>query len=141
MRPNIISGSNYTDNRGELLYNNDFDVSEIKRFYIIENTDLSIVRGWQGHEIEQRWFSVAKGGFNIQLIKIDDWINPSKNLDVIEFDLNSDKLNVLHIPSGYITCIKANVHHSKLIVMADYLMDEVKDEHKYPLNYFNNIKK
>ena len=33
------------------------------------------------------------------------------------------------------------VLHSKLLVLADYLINELKDQYKYPSNYFNNIKK
>lgn len=141
MIPTIISGNIYTDSRGILLYNNDFDASAVKRMYIVENNDLDILRGWQGHKVEQRWFSAVQGVFCIKLIKIDDWIKPSKNLFVIEYELDSSNLNVLHIPAGYVTCIKSKVLHSKLLVLADYLINELKDEYKYPSNYFNNIKK
>jgi hypothetical protein len=39
------------------LYNNDFDFSEIKKMYTIENSSIEFIRVWQGHRIEQRWFS------------------------------------------------------------------------------------
>ena len=141
MIPTIILGNIYTDSRGKLLYNNHFDASEVKRMYIVENNDLDILRGWQGHKVEQRWFFAVQGAFYIKLIKIDDWIKPSKKLSAIEYELDSSKLNILHIPAGYISCIKSKVLYSKLLVLADYLINEIKDEYKYPLNYFNNIKK
>jgi len=39
MKPTLILGGNHQDKRGILKYNNDFDVTLVKRFYIIENID------------------------------------------------------------------------------------------------------
>ena len=65
MIPAIIKGDRHTDLRGTLFYNNNFDLSAIKRMYVIENHSTNFVRAWQGHQIEQRWFSVIKGSFRI----------------------------------------------------------------------------
>lgn len=77
MIPAVSNGGRHTDSRGTLFYNNDFDASAIKRIYVIENNGTIFVRGWQGHRIEQRWFSVLQGSFKIELIAIDNWDNPS----------------------------------------------------------------
>ena len=77
--PVLIKGSFFSDSRGTILYNNDFDASEVKRIYFIENNNMNFLRGWQGHKIEQRWFSVANGTFLIRLIAIDNWDFPSNN--------------------------------------------------------------
>jgi dTDP-4-dehydrorhamnose 3,5-epimerase-like enzyme len=137
MEPKIISGSRYNDERGSLSYNNDFEASHVKRIYYIENKDISFVRGWQGHKIEQRWFSAVTGSFIIRLIKIDNWESPSADLEIVRFELTSDGLNVLHIPAGYATSIQAVAHDSKLLVMADYLLGELTDDYRYDINYFN----
>jgi hypothetical protein len=42
-------------------FNNELDLSEMKRMYVIENADLSVQRAWQAHQVEKRWF-VAVGG-------------------------------------------------------------------------------
>ena len=55
MTPTLILGGNYKDNRGVLKYNNEIDISLVKRIYIIENVDTVFVRRWQGHKIEQRY--------------------------------------------------------------------------------------
>ena len=136
--PKIIEGNSYTDQRGILNYNNFFNASVIKRIYIIENSSTKIFRGWQGHKIEQRWFSAVHGSFRIKLIEIDDWHSPSKSLACKEIKLDAKKLDVLHIPQGYVSCIQAIENNSKLIVMADYFIDEIKDEYRYDLNYFYN---
>lgn len=78
MIPKIIKGENHNDSRGILFYNNDFDASAIKRLYVIDNHKTNFIRAWQGHKIEQRWFSVMQGSFKIKLTKIDNWEHPFK---------------------------------------------------------------
>ncbi len=136
MEPKLISGNCHSDQRGFLFYNNDFDASLIKRMYVIENKSNDFIRGWQGHQIEQRWFSVITGKFKIELIQIDNWENPSKNLEVNTFIVDSDKLNVIHVPRGYISSIQSLETNSKLLVMADYLLGETQDEYRYDIDYF-----
>lgn len=135
MIPKIISGNSHTDERGTLFYNNDFDASAIKRIYIIENNGV-FIRAWQGHKIEQRWFSAIKGSFRVQLIEIDFWDQPSKSLEKLTFVVNAEKLNVLHVPKGYVSSIQSLKEGSKLLVMADYMLGEIKDEYRYQLGYF-----
>jgi dTDP-4-dehydrorhamnose 3,5-epimerase-like enzyme len=132
----ITKGGSHTDSRGTILYNNDFDVSAIKRMYVIENQSTDFIRAWQGHRIEQRWFSAITGSFKIQLISIDDWDNPSKDLECHTFILSVGKLDVLHIPQGYVNSIQSLEEGSKLLVMADYLLGEVNDEYRYEAGYF-----
>jgi dTDP-4-dehydrorhamnose 3,5-epimerase-like enzyme len=119
MEPKLITGNCHSDQRGVLFYNNDFDPSLIKRIYIIENKATDFIRGWQGHQIEQRWFSVISGKFKIELIQIDNWVNPSKDLKKNSFVIESGKLNVIHVRSGYISSIQSLEPNSKLLVMAD----------------------
>lgn len=140
MQPRLLKGNCHIDTRGSLKYNNDFNASEVKRIYCIENTDLEFKRGWQGHKIEQRWFSVVSGKFEINVIKIDNWENPDVNSNPFIFELSSDTLDFLHIPSGYVTCIQAKEENSKLVVMADYVLREVDDEYRFSLEKFECTK-
>jgi dTDP-4-dehydrorhamnose 3,5-epimerase-like enzyme len=132
----LISGNCHSDQRGFLFYNNNFDVSKVKRIYIVENKDVYFVRGWQGHQIEQRWFSAITGKFKIKLIQVDNWEKPSEKLEVNTFIISSGTLDVIHIPQGYISSIQSLEPDSKLLVMADYLLGEVKDEYRYDIDYF-----
>ena len=136
MIPEIIIGSSHTDSRGTLFYNNHFDASVVKRIYLIENQSTDFIRAWQGHKIEQRWFSAIKGSFRIQLIEIDNWDNPSDKLEIFTFIIDSEKLDVLFIPQGYISSIQSVEQGSKLLVMADYLLGEMEDEYRYKADYF-----
>lgn len=135
MLPSIIYGGNHFDSRGEIKFNNLFDMSQVKRCYSIKLKEKDI-RRWQGHKIEQRWFTAISGSFNIQLIKVDNWIKPSINLQKTNYQLKSEALDFIHIPSGYITSIEALYDNSILLAMSDYLLNEINDEYKFSNNYF-----
>lgn len=136
MIPEIINGNSHIDVRGTLFFNNDFDASTVKRFYIIENKNIDFIRAWRGHRIEQRWFVAVNGSFQIRLICIDNWDKPSKQAEQLNFVLQAGKMDVLHIPQGYVSSIQSLQFGSKLLVMSDYLMGEVNDENHYPADYF-----
>ncbi|MCS4301634.1 MULTISPECIES: WxcM-like domain-containing protein [unclassified Chryseobacterium] len=133
----LTKGNKFEDERGVIRFNNDFDASVVKRIYIIENANINFVRGWQGHAIEQRWFSCIKGSFRIAVVEVDDFNNPSQDLDVQYYELTPETLDFLHIKAGCITAIKAEEEGSKLLVLANYGLGEIKDEYRFPLNHFN----
>jgi dTDP-4-dehydrorhamnose 3,5-epimerase-like enzyme len=136
IEPHIIKGNSFSDERGNIIFNNDFNVVEVKRIYFIENHSIDFIRGWQGHQIEQRWFMCVKGAFEIKVIKIDNWENPSKDLQAFVYQINSTNSDVLHVPKGHITSIKAIEDESKLMAMSDYLLGDIKDEYRLDNNYF-----
>tara|TARA_B110000003_G_scaffold125200_1_gene127421 strand:+ start:13302 stop:13733 length:432 start_codon:yes stop_codon:yes gene_type:complete len=138
MIPSLITGGAHSDNRGQLKYNNTFNLSQVKRMYSIIINNKFNIRRWQGHKIEQRWFTAISGSFNIKLILVDNWIEPNSNLNIINFQLSSDSLDILHIPAGYVTSIEANLDNSILLVMSDYSFNEINDEYRFPENYFKN---
>lgn len=135
----LLEGKKHQDERGIITFNNDFDASQIKRIYTIENSSTDYIRGWQGHKIEQRWFACMKGSFEISVIKVDDFENPSKDLTIQKYLLTDDILTYLHVPSGCITSIQANEINSKLLVLADFGLGEINDEYRFDLNYFNKF--
>jgi dTDP-4-dehydrorhamnose 3,5-epimerase-like enzyme len=136
MIPQISKGNSHVDARGIVQFNNDFNALAVKRIYFIENANTAIVRGWQGHKIEQRWFIATNGSFKIGLIAVDNWDAPSHNLEQLEFILTATTLDVLHVPAGYITRIQALEEGSKLMLLADYSMGEIQDEYRFDINYF-----
>ncbi|GAQ14814.1 hypothetical protein MODO_2506 [Myroides odoratimimus] len=127
------SGERFLDNRGKLLFNNDLVLTEFKRLYIIENANSSIIRGWQGHRIEERLFCVSRGRFSIRVVKIDDFDNPSLALDSKEYILDANTFDSLLIGGGYATAIKALDNESQLLCFSNYLMGEINDDYKFDL--------
>ncbi len=126
--PNIISGGNYKDNRGQLEFFNEFDVSPIKRVYFTTHFDTEVVRAWQGHTIESRWFRCLNGSFAVKLVEIDNWKNPSDDLKVFEYELTADKQEILYIPNGYVNGLKALKADSKLMIMSNYGFNEIEND-------------
>src|SRR6056297_2729569 len=119
-KPRLILGGNYRDNRGQLEFFNQFDMSSVKRIYFTTHFNTDVIRAWQGHSIESRWFLCVKGSFLIKLVAIDDWENPSNDLKVQEYKLSEYNQEVLYVPSGFANGFKALDEHSKLMVLSDY---------------------
>jgi dTDP-4-dehydrorhamnose 3,5-epimerase-like enzyme len=134
----ILKGNKYEDSRGIITYNNEFDASTVKRIYTIENHSTEFIRGWQGHKIEQRWFACINGSFEIAVIEVDDFKNPSRDLTINKYILSSETLTYLHIRAGFITAIKSLEEGSKLLVLADYGIGEIDDEYRFELDYFTS---
>ena len=124
----LIQGNSYIDDRGKLDYFNDFNMSPIKRVYFTTHFNLDVVRAWQGHTVESRWFICVGGSFKVKLIKIDNWEAPSNLLPVENYVLNSEKKQVLYIPNGYVNGFRALNTDSKLMIMSNYNFNEIEDD-------------
>ena len=134
-----IKGGIAKDNRGQIRFVNDFDMSLVKRFYIIKNSDTELIRGWRAHRIEQRWFYVLSGSFAIDIVKIDNWDQTSQDLPLTKEVLKAEDGRVLHLSAGYATAFQALEPNSELLVFADYGIEHAKhDDYTYPLDYFKN---
>lgn len=135
--PQIIQGGSHTDERGTLRFVNDFDLKEVRRFYYIIHSDVTTIRAWRGHKVEQRWFYVVKGEFKIKLVQIDNWIKPNPNLEQQTIILSAAKNQVLHIPVGYASSLQALEENSELMVFADSDISNAKnDDYLFPVDYF-----
>lgn len=133
----FVIGGIAEDHRGSIRFVNDFDMTAVKRFYIIENKDTETIRGWRAHRIEQRWFYVLEGAFSLKTVRIDDWENPSPTLPVKEIILRAEDQRVIHVPVGYGTAFQALEPGSRLLVFADYSIEHAKeDDYTWPVEYF-----
>ncbi|TKC05278.1 WxcM-like domain-containing protein [Pedobacter frigoris] len=137
----VIKGGRHIDNRGIMDYINEFDMSLIKRMYMINHPNKHIKRGWRAHKLEQRWFYVVKGGFEINLVKIDDFENPDPNQKIETYELTDQQPMVIHVPVGYASAFRALENDSKVVVYADAnIQAAVNDNYQYPIDYFVNWK-
>jgi len=134
-----IKGGVANDFRGQIKFVNEFDMNEVRRFYIIKNTDRSIVRGWRGHKIEKRWFYVLRGSFQLDLVKIDDWSRPNPKLVVERLIISENDQTLLAVPEGYATAFASYEDDSELLVYANSTIDDaIHDDHTWPITYFKN---
>ena len=123
-KSSIINGGFFEDSRGRLDYVNDLDLSKIKRIYFTTNTEVGFFRGWQGHKIESRWFFCVKGSFEVKLVEIDDWDNPSDILEPKVYILEEKKTQVLYIPNGYVNGFSSLEKSSKLMILSNFNLGE-----------------
>ena len=134
-KPYVISGGLHIDEGGEISYFNDFNFRDVKRFYVVSNKSTSIIRAWQGHKVEQKYFFVVKGTYLVCAVEIDNWRNPSKDLKPTKFILDEKNPKILCIPPGYANGIKALEKHSKLIIYSNLNLEESsKDIYRYQSN-------
>jgi len=66
----FISGGRHLDARGCLRFCNDFDMSEVRRFYTISNSTEQPKRGWIMHKRETKWFFPLRGVTKIAVEKV-----------------------------------------------------------------------
>jgi dTDP-4-dehydrorhamnose 3,5-epimerase-like enzyme len=137
----IIEGGKFSDHRGCISYVNDFNFSDIERFYIISNSKEHPIRAWQGHKLDAKNFYCLSGSFKIHIIKIDNWENPSKDLMVETIIVSEYESKIVHIPAGYANAIESLEENSKLMSFSTLRLSDVSnDDVRYPIDYwlFNN---
>ena len=135
----IIQGNIFSDDRGLLSFVNDFSLKPIVRFYEITPKDSSLIRAWQAHKKESKWFYCSQGAFIVKIIKLDSFENPSDNLTVFSFELNANNPQVLFIPGGYANGFKAISEESKLIVYSNFELEASKlDDYRFETNKWIN---
>jgi dTDP-4-dehydrorhamnose 3,5-epimerase-like enzyme len=135
----ITEGSLFSDERGTLAFANAFDLSPIKRFYFMTHPKTDIIRAWQGHKIERKWFYCTKGAFEIKVVEIDNWDNPSKDLLIKSHILDANNIQILAVKEGCCTAIRALENNASLMVFSDKTLDEAKgDDFRFDKNYWFN---
>tara|TARA_Y100000591_G_C21506873_1_gene532729 strand:- start:18 stop:470 length:453 start_codon:yes stop_codon:yes gene_type:complete len=135
----IINVSTSHDDRGNLVYCNDFNFlqKKIKRFYQITNNNINFVRAWHGHKKEEKFLMVLKGAFKICAVKIDDWKNPSKKLKVKEFVISANSPKILNIPGGFAHGTQNLKINSKLLVFSTFSLNEsIRDDFRFKSDFW-----
>lgn len=123
----LIKGNRFIDDRGIIRFNNEFDMTAVKRMYIIEPTP-HLIRAWQGHKMENKWFSVVSGRFEVQVVSMTD-LTAKKSCIV-----SDDQDEVIKIEAGFYNGFKALEHQSKLMVYSDTSLNEsLNDDYRLSL--------
>lgn len=124
----VIEGRIFIDDRGKLVAFNDFSLDRIKRMYQIEHPSKGMMRAWQGHKIENKWFYVIYGSFAIAYVLINDFENPSKNNKASFKTIKADDQVILNIPAGYANGLKSLESDSRIIIFSDLTLEEAKND-------------
>jgi dTDP-4-dehydrorhamnose 3,5-epimerase len=132
MSPTLFSGHQHLDARGRISFINDCDLTRVKRFYVIEPAGTEIIRAWQAHQREEKWFYVVEGSFKIVLVKLDEWKNPSSQLPFEEYILPASQTQILYVPGGYANGFQSLEPKSKIMVFSSFTVEEsTKDDFRY----------
>lgn len=92
--PHIIQGGVAVDDRGSVRFVNDFNFSDVKRFYQVQNHRQGFIRAWHGHRHEAKYVYVASGSALIGAANMETQV-------VHKFVLSSQSPKVLYIPAGF----------------------------------------
>jgi dTDP-4-dehydrorhamnose 3,5-epimerase-like enzyme len=134
----LIEGGISVDDRGELLFCNDFDMTDISRFYQVSNHSSNFVRAWHAHKKESKYIHVASGAVIIAAVKVDNWEEPSKDLKIEKFILSAKKPGILFIPAGYAHGYKTLLAGTNLLFFSTTRLDEsLNDDFRYDAYYWN----
>ena len=127
-----LEGGIAVDERGQLTFVNDLDMTEVRRFYTIRNADMEVIRAWHAHQHERKWYYVVKGAFTMAFVKIDNWENPSPDLVPEVYHLTEKESRILLVPEGYAGYVKEEEPDSVLLVFSSKILKEaVKDSWRY----------
>lgn len=137
--PTLINSGLHSDERGDLYYFNELNLDTVKRMYLIAHPNTDIVRAWQAHKREQKWFKVVSGAFKIVVVQPDNWQAPSPTLATTEFILQAKDHKILHIPGNFANGFKALEPNSELMVFSDFTVGEsAEDNFRYPAQLWYN---
>ena len=137
--PRLIEGGVARDARGSLIFANDFDMRRVKRFYMVENSSLEVVRAWHGHAKEAKYVFVPSGRALVGAVVLDDLVAPSKQNKVQKFILSADKPEVLYIPGGYANGVRSLEAGTKIIFFSTATLEESKnDDFRFSVDYWGN---
>lgn len=136
----LLKGASAVDDRGYLSFVNDFDFSNVKRFYSVCNHDINFIRAWHGHEREAKYVYVVKGTILLGLVELDKYNKDvvGKIEDVKKFILSDKNPSVLYIPPGYFNGFKNLENDTRVIFYSTTTLEESKgDDIRLDYDYWN----
>ena len=137
-KPFIIYGDLSIDDRGELMFVNQFNMELVKRFYVVSNHKQGFIRAWHAHKFESKYVFIVNGTALISTVQIDDWNNPSSDLAIDKFVLTAKKPSILYIPNGYANGFKTLSSDTKIIFFStSTLGDSIDDDYRFDAYKWN----
>jgi dTDP-4-dehydrorhamnose 3,5-epimerase len=136
MEIKLYNGGIAVDDRGSVRFVNDFNFSDVKRFYQVENHRRGFIRAWHAHEKEGKYVYVATGSALVGAVPL-----VNNNLIVSEgkkFFLSAKKPTVLFIPSGYGNGFMNLEEGTSILFFSTRTLDEsLGDDIRFPFDAWN----
>ncbi len=137
--PFIIQGAVAVDDRGTVRFVNDFDLSQVKRCYLVDNFSVDMIRAFHGHQREAKYVYVVSGSAIVAAVEMDDVHTPSKTNTVQRFVLSAQKPTVLCIPPGYANGFKPLESGTKIMFFSSAGLKESEgDDYRFPADYWGS---
>lgn len=116
-------GGLFVDDRGYIKFVNNFDFSEVKRFYQVENHKKGFVRAWHGHKKEGKYVYVAKGSILLGVVPLGDTSD-----DPQKMTLSSQDPTVVYVPPGHYNGFKTLEEDTIVIFFSTSTLEESRDD-------------
>jgi dTDP-4-dehydrorhamnose 3,5-epimerase len=138
IKPILIKGGLSVDDRGAVSFVNEFNFADVKRFYVVENHKQGFIRAWHGHKKESKYVFVVKGSAVVAAVKVDNWENPSKDLQMNRYILSEKSPSILFIPAGYANGFMSLSEDTKLVFYStSELKDSLNDDIRFDAHYWD----
>lgn len=136
--PRLIDGGIHIDDRGEMLFANDFAFHGVTRFLCVRNHQPGYVRAWHGHRREELYYFPLSGAAVVAAVEIDDWEHPSRDLPIHRFVLSAQKPAMLHIPAGCANGFMMLTPDAQLLLLSTAtLAESARDIVRFDAHYWD----
>ena len=134
----LITGDSIFDKRGNVTFFNNFKLDTFVRQYVVRNHSQNFIRAWHGHKEERKAVHVLQGVVQCSCVKVDNWENPSKDLEINSFVLSASKPTILLIPEGYVNGFMNLTSDAIIQFFSNKSVEEsLKDDFRFPYDYWD----
>ena len=127
METKILNGGISIDDRCSVRFVNDFNFSDVKRFYQVENHSRGFIRAWHGHKKEGKYVYVVSGSALIGVVNME-------TEKISKFVLSDKSPKILWIPPGNYNGFKSLEENTKILffstsTLEESLGDDIREYH------------
>jgi dTDP-4-dehydrorhamnose 3,5-epimerase len=134
--PVLIPGGLAVDDRGTIMFANEFSFPGVKRFYAVSNFETGVVRAWHGHRLEGKYVLVSSGSAIIAVAPLDSKNKLSKKTVPTRYILSARKPSVLWIPPGFANGFRPLEAGTQLFFFSTSTLEESKgDDYRFAFDY------
>lgn len=132
-----ILGGLSRDVRGTVQHVNSFAVGSAERFYTIAPAKVGELRGWVGHRRDWKWFFVAKGAFEVGLVRPLVWDAPKPDDRVSAIRLSSETPQIIEVPPRYYTAMRSLTLDAIMLVFSTGRIEDAgTDDYRLPVDFW-----